>query len=217
MLNKFLNFLNRKFINKYDKFHKFGHWLINTFVLNFYYNLNYKFRVYGRENLPKNKPFIIVSNHYSYSDPTIISLATYRANAYIAKKELFDDPKISELITFLGAIPINRENPSHATLKQFKKAIEAGWSVGIFIEGTRNQSREKLTRLLDGASFMAKFGGELDVIPLGIVGGGEKKQALEVYIGKPIKFNPELSLRQMTLIYGEQVAKLAKLKLEIQE
>ncbi len=209
MLKKFL------FENPYDFVHKLSHKLIIFLILYPYYYLNYKFKVFGRENIPKETSFIVASNHFSYSDPTLLSIATHETIAFIAKKELFDDLKLKDIITYLGAIPIDREKPGLSTIKQLKKAIQNNWSIGIFIEGTRNESREKITRLQQGVAFFAKIGNNLPVLPIGIRGGQKKGDVLEIHIGEIIEFDKEKSLEEMTFIYGQKIAELANLKLEL--
>lgn len=206
--------MNKSQHNPYDAFHEFCHKLITIFVLYPYYFLRYKCKILGRENLPpRGKPFIIICNHFSYSDPTIVSLATERAVAYVAKQELFDGSTLDKIITFLGAIPINREKPGPSTIKKIKEVLGLGWPVGIFIEGTRNQSRETLSRLESGAAFLARLTGKIDVLPIGIKGGQKPFDPLTIKIGKIIPFDASKSIEEMTLVYGQAVADLAELKL----
>ncbi len=195
----------------YDKFHQLAHYSIIYGVLFPFYHLKFKTKFFGLENIP-DEPVVVASNHYSYYDPTIISLTFRRPMAYIAKKELFDSSALSKTITFLGAIPINREKPGASSLKQAKKAFAAGWSVGIFIEGTRNKTRTELSNLEQGAAFFAKLGGGLPVVPMGIRGGQKAFDDLHIHVGKPIEFDKMASLEEMTLRYGQAVADLAGLE-----
>ncbi len=52
-------------------------------------------KVYGQENVPKEGPFIVVSNHIDIFDPIQVSHAVDYPVAYVAKKELFGNPLIS--------------------------------------------------------------------------------------------------------------------------
>lgn len=201
-------------VNYYDQFHAAAHRAIIYGLLYPFYHLRYKVKILGRENIP-TEPFLIVCNHYSYYDPTIISLTVQRPVAYLAKKELFDESAFGKLITFLGAIPINREKPGPSSIKRIKEVLKAGWPVGIFIEGTRNKSRETLSKLESGAAFIAKLGGGLTVLPLGIRGGNQVFGPLEVRVGTPIKFDPSKSLDELTFVYGKAVADLAGLELKL--
>ncbi|MDX1921336.1 MAG: lysophospholipid acyltransferase family protein [Candidatus Caenarcaniphilales bacterium] len=205
-------------IDYYDSFHGLSHLAIIYGLLYPYYFLRYRTQIHGQEHVPTpGQPFIIVCNHFSYSDPTIISMALRKPVAYVGKKELFDGQKkwFSDLITFLGAIPINREKPGASSLKAIKKILlEKKWPVGIFIEGTRNQSREALTKLETGAAFMAKLGGGLPVLPVGIKGGQKSGDKLEINVGSLIPFDSKLSLEEMTVLYGRAVSELAGLRFD---
>ena len=200
--------------NFYDDFHELAHKCIIYSILIPYYHLKYKVKIFGTENIPK-RPYIIASNHFSYSDPTILAIALKEPIAYVAKQELFDDKKLSGIITFLGSIPINREKPGPSSLKRVREAFNAGWPIGIFIEGTRNQSREYMTKLEPGAAFIAKFCGGAQVLPMGIQGGEQPGSELIVKIGQPIQFDEKLSLEELTLQYGQAIAELAGLQLQI--
>lgn len=201
-------------VNYYDAFHKFAHHCVIKLFLIPYYYTRYRVEIVGRENIPK-RPYIIVSNHFSYSDPTIISMAISVPVAYIAKQELFKKKFLSPIITFLGAIPINRDKPAPSTLKIVKEAYKAKWPIAIFIEGTRNQNKDRITKLEQGAAFISKLCGGVQVLPLGISGGGKMFNKLRVKIGKPISFDAKLSIGEMTYLYGQAVADLAEMRLEL--
>lgn len=198
----------------YDSFHALCHRLIVYGILYPYYFLRYKCKIIGQENVPNDgRPYLIVSNHFSYSDPTIISMAVRGPVAYVAKQELFDDSLLSKTITFLGAIPINRDKPGPSTIKKIKEVLHKGWPVGIFIEGTRNKSRDNISKLEHGAAFLARLAGKIDVLPIGIQGGQKSFDKLTIKVGKLIPFDSNKSLDEMTWIYGQAVADLAELKL----
>lgn len=202
-------------VDYYDSIHGLVHYFLLYTFLYPYYFLRYRTQIHGQENVPHHGPFIVVCNHFSYSDPTIISMTMRQPVAYIAKKELFEGQSagFSEFITYLGAISINREKPGASTLKTIKKVLlEKKWPIGVFIEGTRNQSREELSKLETGAAFMSKLAGGVPVLPMGIKGGQKTGDKLEIRVGNLIPFDSQLSLEEMTIIYGKAVAELAGLR-----
>ena len=71
----------------------------------FWYNI----KVIGKENIPEGDGFLVCSNHYSATDPIKISYA-FRGHQvhYMAKKEIFRIPLVKQLITTLGAFPVDR-------------------------------------------------------------------------------------------------------------
>lgn len=103
-----------------------------------YYRLVFQARSKGRENIPKGKPVIFASNHSSYHDPPLLSITARKHIAYMAKKELFDVPGLSQIIYHLGAFPVNREKLEISTIKTAKHILkDSYWNMGIFPQGTR--------------------------------------------------------------------------------
>lgn len=94
-------------------------------------------RIIGAERVPQKNPLIIVCNHASYFDPPIISSAVGRPVAYMAKEELFHVPGLKQAIQAYGAYPVKRGAGDRGALKSALQALEDGWIVGIFLEGTR--------------------------------------------------------------------------------
>jgi 1-acyl-sn-glycerol-3-phosphate acyltransferase len=94
-------------------------------------------KIYGAENVPKSKPFIVVSNHASYFDPPIVSNCIGRPVAYMAKEELFKVPVLAQVIRLYGAYPVSRGTSDRTAIRSALECLENGWAVGIFLEGTR--------------------------------------------------------------------------------
>ena len=199
--------------NAYSQAHRLMHYFIIYVLLYPFYFLLFRPQITGRENIPKTGQFLIAANHYSYYDPTIISLSFAQPIAYLAKQELFDNSVLGQIIRSLGAIPINRNKPAPSSLKQIKQVLSSAWPIAIFIEGTRNQSQTHLGNLETGTAFIAKLGKGLPVVPIGIRQSKNLFGSLQVKIGEPIFFQGNLSLEEQTLIYGQAIAKLAKLEL----
>ncbi|BAW97515.1 1-acyl-sn-glycerol-3-phosphate acyltransferase [[Synechococcus] sp. NIES-970] len=94
-------------------------------------------RVYGVEHVPTQGPFIAVSNHASNFDPPILSNCLCRPVAFMAKEELFRVPVLKQAIALYGAYPVKRGAGDRAAIRAALKALEAGWGVGVFLQGTR--------------------------------------------------------------------------------
>jgi 1-acyl-sn-glycerol-3-phosphate acyltransferase len=94
-------------------------------------------KIYGAENVPKTKPFIVVSNHASYFDPPILSNCVGRPVAYMAKEELFKVPVLAQVIRLYGAYPVSRGTSDRTAIRSALECLANGWAVGIFLEGTR--------------------------------------------------------------------------------
>ncbi|HEY9886444.1 MAG TPA: lysophospholipid acyltransferase family protein [Vampirovibrionales bacterium] len=191
--------------------------LIVTFLIWPFYNIFFRFKVSGKSNIPQKGPFIIVSNHFSYFDPTILALAVRHPIAYIAKKELFEihGKLFSNLIRLLGTIPINRTKPGPEFMRQLKNAFNEGWAAGVFIEGTRNKERQPLKKLESGAAFISRVFKNVPVLPIGIKGSDKWFSEIEVSIGEVIDFDKEISLEENTLKYGKAIAELSGLGIDL--
>ena len=96
-------------------------------------------RVYGRENLPAEGPFIVASNHVSYVDPGIVGIACdgYRIS-FMTKRELFESRRWHWWFEAMDSIPADRVAKDSKPLKTAIKKLKNGKIVGIFPEGTRS-------------------------------------------------------------------------------
>lgn len=155
--------------------------------------LMYNLKIEGRENVPDNSNVIYAGNHVSYLDPPLVTLATRKKIAYMAKQELFTDKNkvLRFLVHTLGAFAVNREKPELATFKTVKAVFNTPWSLGIFPQGRiiKEPVIENVTKGF--VMFAKKF--KADVVPVGICGfDGYAKKLFEkhitVKIGTPISY-----------------------------
>ena len=105
-------------------------WLLRVFCI-------YPVRVKLKSPLPK-APFIIVSNHSSYLDIFLLpSILPKHPFAFLGKAEILKYPIVRTYFKALN-IPVYRKDKAKAgqALGQAKKAMEGGWSIVIFPEGT---------------------------------------------------------------------------------
>ena len=154
--------------------------LICTFVLK---NLR-RWQVQGRDNLPTEGGFLVVSNHTSYWDPVAVGCAINPRIHYMAKAELFRIPILRNLITAFGAFPVHREKADRQAIRTALKLLEEGKVVGIFPEGTRSHSGKLLQPNLGAAMLAVKA--QVPVIPIAILGSKGFLGGLKLRIGKPI-------------------------------
>jgi 1-acyl-sn-glycerol-3-phosphate acyltransferase len=101
-------------------------------------------RVVGRENVPVGGPLLIVSNHESWWDIPALGWAQPRTIRYMAKRELYGYVMLAWLLRWGGAFPVRRGEPDRDALRTVHDTVEAGGTVGIFIQGHRQAE-------LDGA------------------------------------------------------------------
>ena len=77
----------------------------------------YRVRVIGAENLPAEGGCLLCSNHTSMRDVVVLAAALPRQPRYMAKKELFKIPLLSQLIRALGAFPVDRGGADVSSIK----------------------------------------------------------------------------------------------------
>jgi 1-acyl-sn-glycerol-3-phosphate acyltransferase len=170
----------------YTSLRKFCHMFTARVLLRPVYHFRNQVEISGRENIPPNTKFLVVGNHLSQWDPPLLCIGTDIPMAYIAKTELFEIRLLKPLIDFFGAIPINRNKPEKSTIKTIKKVFETGWSVGMFIEGTRSKKPGYLGPPHLGAAYFA-YSNHVPILPVGLVDTNKSWSKAKVVIGKPIQ------------------------------
>src|SRR5512143_2425212 len=102
------------------------------------------YRITGRDNVPKEGPVILASNHASYLDPPFVGTGVPRRVNFLAKEELFNKPWKRFVLRNWKAMPVRREQLDKAVLKAVLERLKAGEVVGLFPEGTRTPDGELL-------------------------------------------------------------------------
>lgn len=128
----------------------------------------FRLRVTGRANVPKEGPVVLVSNHNSYLDPLLLSVACPRRIEFMAKKELWDYPVLKQLLRGLFVFPVRRGAPDRQALREALARLAAGRVVGVFPEGTRYRE-DGVGPGFPGAALMA-LRGRAPLLPVAITG-----------------------------------------------
>ena len=137
----------------------------------FHVHLNpfWRIKFEGRENINKDKVYVIVSNHQSAFDIALL----YRINTHfkwVAKRELIRVPVIGWNLLLNKYILIDRKNAfsSKKLLHEGCENLKTGSSVLIFPEGTRTPDG-RVRRFKEGAFLLAKQA-QVSILPLVIEG-----------------------------------------------
>ena len=157
-----------------------------TFVPYFYWSMTYllrailvvvaRWKVTGREPVPKSGAVIVVSNHLSNADPPILGagIASRRVR-YMAKIELFSMP-VGIITRLWGAFPVRRFDADLAAMLNAERILKRGEVLGMFPEGTRSRTGV-MAKPHPGTALIALRSGAI-VLPCALTG-------TEVLLSKP--------------------------------
>ena len=180
----------------------FGKFILGP-IFKFYYNP----KIIGKENIPKEGSIIIAGNHKHLYDQCLTIIATKRGIHYMAKKEYFDDKKVAWFFKGTGCISVDRQNKDENAKNMALEVLNAGGALGIFPEGTRNKTKEKLLPFKYGAVSLANKTDSL-IVPFGITGDYKfRSKNLTIRYGKPFKTG-DLSLEEANQKLYKEVEKL---------
>ncbi len=113
----------------------------------------FKIRIKGKED---SEAQMFLLNHQSDMDIAVMELATKKALAWVAKKELFEVPFFGLALKLPEDIAIDRNDKKSLLklLKDAKDRLNKGKTITIFPEGTRNR-KEKMLPFKSGAKVIA--------------------------------------------------------------
>ena len=137
--------------------------LLQKLTLNFFCN----FEVSGKENIPPVGPLIVVSNHLSNIDPSILAVSVSRRLKFMAKSTLFAGPFISTLLKWYGAYPIKRDRIDVASFKWALSQLREDGAILIFPEGTR--SNGSMIKAKAGVARLVQMS-DATILPIAITG-----------------------------------------------
>ena len=141
--------------------------LVSQVIIFPIYKLLFRGILIGRENIPKQGSFILVSNHGSLLDPPLLGHAVGRNISFMAKSELFSIPFLGFIIKACGAYPVKRGIADKNTIKIACEKLSNNSSIGIFIDGTR-QKDGRVNKPKQGAALLA-FKNQKLLLPVAII------------------------------------------------
>ncbi len=105
-----------------------------------------RIRVTGAEHLDPERSYVFASNHRSYLDTATLFVYSGPRMGLVAKKELLKVPVLGQGMGFANVIAIDRSNPERAiaSMQKAREVMDAGYSFGVFVEGTRAMPGELL-------------------------------------------------------------------------
>lgn len=147
------------------------------------FNLLFRIKVIGKENVPENGGIIVCSNHKSNLDPIILGICFPRQINFMAKVQLFRVPVLGFIIKKLGAFPVKRGEGDIGAIKKSISVVKNSGALAIFPEGKRN--KENLGEFKQGMALIADKA-MAPIVPVAIIGNYRLFSKITVHIGKPI-------------------------------
>jgi 1-acyl-sn-glycerol-3-phosphate acyltransferase len=164
-------------------------------------------RVRGREHLPRTDPFILVANHSSHLDTvsllSLFPLRRLRKVRPVAAADYFGRNRFVSALsaTLFNILPIARKKitAENNPLRTMQEALEAGYTLIIFPEGTRGSGDDMASFRPGVAHLLEKMPG-VPVVPAYLVNMGRSLPKgefipvpffCEIRLGAPRTFKAE--------------------------
>lgn len=127
-------------------------------------------KVVGKENFQKGTTYIVTCNHNGFIDVPILCPFVPGANQTIAKDSFAKVP-IFGWYYARGSVLVNRDSVASRkkSFELMRAAIQKGFHMCIFPEGTRNRTTQPLAKFQDGA-FKLSRDSKTPIIPCLIIG-----------------------------------------------
>ena len=143
------------------------YYLVSYLIVFPVFRILFRGKTSGNQSVPKYGPLVVVANHGSDLDPPILGHALGRPVSFMAKKELFDIPVLSQIIRACGAYPVRRGSSDREAIRTATNLLREGCAVGVFLDGTR-QANGRVNKPMAGAALLAARSGS-PLLPVAIV------------------------------------------------
>lgn len=180
----------------YQFFETSARWLMILF---------YRWRVEGRNNVPRSGPLLVIANHQSYLDSTCVGCGlTPRVAVHVARSGLYTRGLFSRIIAGLNTIPIKSESGEGdtAAMKDIIRRLGEGNCVVLFPEGSRTLDG-RMAPFKPGVALIIKRSG-CAVLPAAIEGAFDAWPR-----GRK---GPKLFGRRLAVKYGQPISAQELLK-----
>jgi len=144
----------------------FARWACRVFCM-----LLFRVRSYGRENIPSEGPFVLISNHQSYLDPMLCGIPLKRRVNFLARETLFHHWLFGRMISSVGTIPVKLGEADISAIRKAIDILRQGRGICLFPEGTRSRDG-RITPFKPGFGLLCRRGGAA-VVPVVVDGAFE--------------------------------------------
>ena len=180
----------------------YGVRLLVHVALRLWLRVYHRFRVRGREHVPRDRPFVMVANHASHLDAlcllSALPLRAIQKSYPAAAKDYFftSMPRIAFSAIVVNAMPFDRKENPRESIALCRQLLETpGHALILFPEGTRSTTGE-LAPFKPGIGFVTA-GTNIPVVPCYLDGAWRawpkgawlpRPRQLELRIGPPMTF-----------------------------
>jgi 1-acyl-sn-glycerol-3-phosphate acyltransferase len=172
-----------------------GVWARTVFVL-----MGKRFRVNGKENLQKNKKYILVANHASLFDIVAI-MSFYPGISWFGHERLLRVPVFSRILKLTDYVPFSEPTVAN-TKRMMEQLIQRSKTntVAIFPEGTRTLDG-RINGFYKGFIYLLRTS-DLDILPVTLNGFYKLKPKNRFYISfdSPLEVVIHKSIKREDLI-----------------
>lgn len=173
--------------------------------------LNISVEVKNQKKLDSSKQYLLISNHRGIIDPLVVELALEKSNIFglwVSKKELYNSPFFGMFVRNAGALLLDREKSQMSGFfSEVKSEVQAGNSIFIFPEGTRNKSEESLIEFKEGFRIIA-LKNRLPILPVYIrthtdkalgsaLNGRKTEESITIEIGDEISYKEKRNIQEL--------------------
>jgi 1-acyl-sn-glycerol-3-phosphate acyltransferase len=151
-----------------DSWLRFIWYLFCRFIAVGTVSLLYRLRVYGKENVPKDGPVLVVCNHQSFLDPMLSQTWIWRPFYFVPRDTLLNVKFWGRLIASLYVIFIRQGQADIAAMKTIIESLKEGKAVCLYPEGTRTHDG-RIDNIKPGFGLMSRRSGA-PVLPVVIDG-----------------------------------------------
>ena len=167
-----------------------------------FYRLFYRVKIFGKENLVKKGRNIVACNHLCKMDVFLVGALYPNKTIFMSKIEWYKNKFFGAILKKLGSIPLDRDKPSLASIKEGLQVLRDNKRLGIFPEGRRNFETNDLQEIKQGTAMFA-VKGKSEITPVIIYDRLHMFKRAYAIVGKPIsfeefydqRFTPEVSAK----------------------
>ncbi len=194
-------------MNKIKEIFKAINRVIVRSVIQLYCKIVYRYKVIGKEKVPKEGSLLFCGNHRSNLDPPMMVIASPRKMRFIAKEELRNNLLFRYLCCVFEAIYVKRDSKDIGPLKEALKELKSGGCIGIFPEGTRNGMEKNNGEMKNGAAYMSLKTGS-KIVPIGLKGEPKPFHKITITFGEPLDFSEMLKEKDIKEVEAIATEKL---------